>query len=599
MRGDDLSSGGNGNEGQHPTRQYDAAPQYMPEPEPEGLTLRDYIAVIWRRKWIILLVIVVATASAFAFSHLQPKKYRASATMFYKQQINLSDPLTSSYTNVPLLDREMATISDFMAGPVLQARAKKILQDKNVDTAAGYAITADAQATRSSTTYSTSGSNVVVVSGNSTDPGLAAAAANAYTDAFIAWDAEQSHSQIVQAISVIKSQLAKYNSKSPAVQLSTDYIMLKQRWQDLLILKDTTSGSFQTLAQASVPTAPFAPKPLRSAILGFAVGLFAAIGLAFLLEQFDTRVRRPDEIAQILRQPIIGRVPRISKKLLGDGALVTLRHPDSQVAEAFRMVRTNLDFMAVDADVRSIVVTSSIQGEGKSVTVANLAVSMAKAGKKVVVVDGDLRRPRMHKYFNLENEHGVSTVVTGKDALVAALQRVALEPPADGADSADFAAWAKGVDARSHLYVLTSGPTPPNPGEMVGARRFDAIIQELVTEADVVLIDSPAMLAVGDTSVLAARVDGLVYLVDLQAIKKPQLMTAAVQLRRLPVQMLGAVVRMTGAKGGRYYYDSSYGYYGDSYSDDGGRTKLRRRRETDRKPAAQAGATTAQGQTKA
>jgi Mrp family chromosome partitioning ATPase/capsular polysaccharide biosynthesis protein len=601
MRGDDLSSGGNGSEGQPLTRQYDAAPQYMPDPEPEGLSLRDYIVVIWRRKWIVLLVVVVATAAAFYFSNRQEKQYKASGTMFYKQQINLSNPLTSSYTDVAAQDREMATIGDFMAGPVLRERAQKIFQQKQIDTAAGYSIAAAQQTTNAAGgSISTTGSNVVVVTGESTDSRLASAAANAYTEAFIAWDADQSRKQIADAVRVIQGQLARYNGVSKAVlQASADYIMLTQRLLDLQTLEKTTTGSFQVLAPASVPTAPFAPKPLRSAILGFAVGLFAAIGLAFLLEQFDTRVRRPEQIAQILRQPILGRVPRISKKLLGESALVTMQHPDGLAAEAFRMVRTNLDFMAVDADVRSLVVTSAMMGEGKSVTVANLAITMALAGKKVIVVDADLRRPRMHSYFGLENERGVSTVVTGRHRLFHALQPVAVEPPVNGANGADFEAWAKGADSRSRLYVLTSGPKPPNPGEIVAARRFDAMLQELITEADIVLVDSPAMLAVGDASEIAARVDGLVFLVDMHVIKQPQLMTVAQQLRRLPVKMLGTVVRMQGGSGSRYYYYSSGHYYGYSYTDDGRRVKERRSRETDRKPAPEAGGRPAQEQTKA
>lgn len=601
MRGDSLSSGGNGSGGQPPTRQYDAAPQYLADPEPEGLTPRDYMAVIWRRKWIILLVVVVATASAFYFSYRQPKQYRAIATMFYKQQINLSDPLTTSYTNVSLLDREMATINDLMASPDLQQGAQKIFQAANVNTAAGYSVSAAEQATHSGSSgnNSTTGSNVVAVTGDSPDPGLAAAAANTYMKAFIAWDADQSRLQITQAIRVINIQLATYKGKGKAVQFTTDYVMLKQRLQDLKILKGTTTGSFQELTSASVPKAPYAPNPLRNALLGFGIALFAGIGLAYLLEQFDTRVRRPEQIAQILRQPILGRVPRIDSKLLGESALVALRHPDGLVAEAFRMVRTNLDFMAVDADVRSLVVTSSMLGEGKSVTVANLAVTMALAGKKVIVVDGDLRRPRMHTYFGLENKVGVSTVVTGRDRLVNALQPVAVEPLVDGADDGDFETWATGVDARSRLYVLTSGPMPPNPGEIVAARRFDAILQELITKADVVLVDSPAMLAVGDTSAIAARVDGLVFLVDMHVIKQPQLVTAAEQLRRLPVKMLGTVVRMQGTKGSRYYYYSPDRYYDHSYTSDGRRVKQRRPGETDRKPAPEAGIAPAQEHTKA
>lgn len=554
--------------------------RHMPEHQPEGLTLRDYIAVVWRRKWVILLVLAVATVSAFFFSYRQTKQFSTSASIIYERQIDLANPLTGqSYMDTQAVDREMAGISDVMASPDMQRRATDYLKAENVDTSADFTVTATPQSDTSSSS-SNSASNVVMVTADSTDAALTARAANAYAETFVEWSKERQKTQIGKAIDVIEAQLNQYQG---AAQESADYVLLNQRLQDLQILEATATGNYRVLVPASVPEAPYAPQPLRSAILGFAVGLFAGIGLAFLLEQFDNRVRRPDEVATILRQPVLGRVPRISSKILGESALVTLRHPDGQVAEAFRMVRTNLEFMAVDNEIRSLLITSSMKGEGKSVAVANLAVTMAMAGKKVVVVDGDLRRPRQHSYFGIGNEAGVSTVTAGKTKLFESLVPIEVAPPMSGTTSADFTEWAHGSDALSRLYVLPSGPIPPNPGEIVASRRFDAIIQTLVTEADLVIVDSPAMLAVGDTSALAAKVDGLVFLVDMQLAKRPQLITAADQLLRLPTKMLGTVVRTYGPSSSRYYY-SPY-YYRYSYAEDGQQTKLRRRK-TDRVPAA-------------
>jgi len=254
-----------------------------------------------------------------------------------------------------------------------------------------------------------------------------------------------------------------------------------------------------------------------------------------------------------------------------------LRQPDGHISEAFRMVRTNLDFMAVDGDIKSIVLTSCVMGEGKSVAVANLAVSMALAGKKVIVVDGDLRRPRMAKYFDLPTDKGVSTVATGQHTLAESIYPVAAEGPADGKLPEDFATWAKGTGALSRPYVLPSGPIPPNPGEIVTGRRFSAMLDELAEEADILLVDSPAMLAVGDTSAIASKVDGLVFLVDIDMVKRPHLMSAAEQLYRLPVRLLGTVARVHHKRGSRYQYDSPY-YYGYTYKEDGRKVKDRRRR---------------------
>ena len=216
-------------------------------------------------------------------------------------------------------------------------------------------------------------------------------------------------------------------------------------------------------------------------------------------------------------------------------------------------------------------VTSCVQGEGKSVAVANLAVSMALAGKKVIVVDGDLRRPRQHQYFGLRNEIGVSTLITGQTNLAQSLQAVEVAGSGPGESAADFAAWSRGTEARQHLYVLTSGPLPPNPGEIVAAKRFAATIERLQREADLVIVDSPAMLPVGDASAIASSVGGLVFLVDMHLVKRPQLVQAAAQLRRLPCRLLGTVVRSDGRAGGRYgYYGAEYAY---GYGESSGKTK--------------------------
>jgi Mrp family chromosome partitioning ATPase/capsular polysaccharide biosynthesis protein len=558
-------------------------PHYPGGPEREGLTLRDYLAVIWRRKWVIALVMVVATSSAYYYSSRQAKKYSADSTIIYKQQLDLANPLDSSSTDVTGLDREMASINDLLVSPDLQKRVRTLLEKANVSTSAGYKVTAAQQSTDAGSNNTNSGSNVVVFTGDSKSPVLAAAGANAAAQAFVDWNQQLQRNQISRAIPVLQGQLAEY--QTPLSKQTTDYIMLKQRLQDLQILQATANGNYQLLAPASVPITPYAPNPLRSGILGFGLGLFAGIGLAFLLEQFDTRVRRPDDVAAILRQPILGRLPRISSKLLGESALITMRHPEGHVAEAFRMIRTNLEFMAVDNEIGSLLVTSCMKSEGKSVAVANLAISMALAGKKVVVVDADMRRPRQHMLFGIDNARGLSTVATGRTDLMDSMVRVDVSPVRDGAgaakagaNGADFAAWVRGPEASSRLYVLPSGPIPPNPGEIVASKRFQGIIESLEAEADLVIIDTPAMLAVGDTSTIAARVDGVVFLVDLRSSKKPQLHTAADQLFRLPTKMLGTIVRMNGTRGSRYYYYSPHYYYQYSYTEDGQKQMEKRRR---------------------
>ncbi len=264
---------------------------------------------------------------------------------------------------------------------------------------------------------------------------------------------------------------------------------------------------------------------------------------------------------------MLARVPRLSREQMKSPHLVTIEHPADPVAESFRLLRTNLAFMDVDGTAKSLLVTSSLQGEGKSVTVANLAVTLALAGKKVIVVDADLRRPRQHKLFGLKNVVGASNIGAPDPDLVAMLQSVQVVSPDGDGSQADFTSWASGHGAVTRLWVLTSGPIPPNPGEIVASQKFSTMLATLRDECDVLLIDSPAMLAVGDTAALASEVDGLIFLVDMEKARRPVIQAAADQLYRLPCAMMGIVVRSpAGSSRDKYYYTSHYRYSADASS---------------------------------
>ena len=582
------SPGGDARTGYNP-----GPPRNLGDPESEGLTLHGYLNVLWRRKWVVLLIVAITTTSAFFFANRQPRQYSATATIIYDVMgVSSGAATTSGYYSVYDRDVMMNAVNDLLQSPELVELTGDILKEKGYDVSS-FSVSA---ARRGGSSGSVSTESIVTVTAGGTDPELAAATANAAAEAFVEWGTSRVRRQLERSILLIRERLSSFDEKTKGTE---DYALLKQRIEDLRVLRDTASGGFRVLLPAKVPTVPYAPNPPRSAAVGFLVGVVAALCLAFLLELFDTRIRRPDDVARILRQPILGRIPRISSRLLGDSSLVTMKHPEGHIAESFRMVRTNLEFMAVDYDIRSFLVTSCMKGEGKSVAVANLAISLALAGKRIVVIDADLRRPRQHKLFGLDNEEGVSTVATGRTTLAQAMVSVNVTPTqdddgaakaaAEGAD-VDFEDWAGGPDSVARLYVLPSGPIPPNPGEIVSSKRFTAIVEALEAQADIVIVDTPAMLAVGDTSAIAARVDGIVFLVDLKRIRRPQLITALEQLQRLPSRMIGAVVRMDASRGSHYYY-SPYYYYRYSYTEDGQKSRVRKRsggRSGGSKPAAAA-----------
>lgn len=215
--------------------------------------------------------------------------------------------------------------------------------------------------------------------------------------------------------------------------------------------------------------------------------------------------------------------------------LITLTQPRSAAAEAYRTLRTSLEFSSLDRPLRSLVVTSSSPDEGKSTTVANLAVALAQAGRRTVVVDADLRRPSLHSLFGLPNTAGLTSMMLDEAATA--------QPPYQAGPVAG-------------LRALTSGPLPPNPAELLASRRFDEILARLIQDADIVLFDAPPLMAVSDAAVLAARVDGVILVVQAEKTKREAVQRAKKMLERVNAHLVGAVLTEVKGERGLAYYGS-------------------------------------------
>ncbi len=551
----------------------------MDSAKTEGLGLRDYVAVLRRRLWVIVVVTLVVTLAAFFLAWRHTPQYEASTQLLYEQQINVADPLSgTSGVDTNALALEVDNMGTLVNSPEVRTIAVQLAPSL---ASAQYGVTAEPKTgtSQSSGTVTVSGATVTA---QSPKAAVAALAANTYAQAIIQLRQEHERASIQQAIKVIQDELQAYNTA--ALRQSADYILLQQRRHDLKILSATVTGDFTVVTPAAAPSAPFSPRPLRSGVLGFGVGLFVGIGLAFLLQQFDNSVQSREEVSQLLRLPLLGQIPVLSKSAVADGHVVTLEDPGSQGAEAFRMVRSNLEFLTVDGGYSTIMLTSCVQGEGKTLTLCNLAVTLALAGKRVVVVDCDLRRPRVHRVFDLPNKVGVSTVVSGQSKLVGSLQSVVVNPAVASAHDGsgmehavapaklDFGAEGLGQPVNGarpvSMYVLTSGPMPPNPGEVCASRGLATMLSHLGGQPDVVLIDTPAMLAVGDTAALANKVDGLLFLVDMHVSKRSTLHEAMDRLEQMPCRKLGLIVARQHRGDG---YDSYPHYY--AYGADGQRRR--------------------------
>jgi len=307
---------------------------------------------------------------------------------------------------------------------------------------------------------------------------------------------------------------------------------------------------------------------VRNGILGLALGLMLGIGLAFLWEALDTRVRSAEEISERLGLPLLARLPAPPRQMRKDERLVMLAEPRGDQAEAFRMLRTNLEFVRLGHDIRTIMVTSAVEQEGKSTTVANLAVALARAGQRVALVDLDLRRPFLDHFFDLRYRPGLTQVALSQTQLDDALIPIAITDagdrrprPANTNGNGDATASSAASLATGGLRVLVSGPLPPNAGEFVGSEALAHILGELRDRFDTILVDAPPMLQVGDPLALSAHVDALFVVSRMNVVRRPMLNEMNRLLETAPCRKLGFV--LTGAEaedgygyGGGYYYGS-------------------------------------------
>ena len=517
---------------------------------------------MWGRAWLVMIIVGVGTATAFVLANAQTPMYTASARLMYVQPADISDPTSGgSSINVDTLVLQLQSVGSAIQDPVVRERAKSGLS--LADKQAGYTVTTTVVAPQGNSNASAFADSTLITV-ESTSPAASARIANAYAAAVIALRKEGEQARYRAAQRVIQNQIDIFTTAQS--KLSADYVTLVQQLRNLQIAEATATGEFQVVVPATPPAAPSSPKPMRSAALGFGAGLLVGIGIAFLMGRFDTRMHTHREIAQVLGLPVVGRVPRIDRRTLNDTGLVSLAAPDGHVSEALRILRTNLDWAGIDDDLSSLLFTSSVKGEGKTLTVCNLAVTLARAGKSVIVVDADLRNPQVHRVFGLRNATGLTSVALGRLKLADAIQEfvppsrvllstgpaIAPERRHTGADPTT--SWA------GNLRVLTSGPLPPDPGEMVASRKIASIFQELANgQAAYLLVDAPPILGFGDAAALSASVDGLLMVVNAHKTRRPTLVEAREQLEALPCRKVGAIVvgqRVDQAS----HYAYGYGY---------------------------------------
>jgi capsular exopolysaccharide synthesis family protein len=451
--------------------------------------LRDYITVL-RKGWVLILVLaLIGVAAAAGYSLLKKPLYSTSAQVFVSTQTSGSaSDLAQGNT---FTQQRVLTYSNLVTTPIVLL---PVISSLKLD------MTTDQLAGMISSTAPTS-TTLIAITVEGTNPVQAADIANA---------ASQSLTNVVQNIEATDAD-------------------------------GQSTVKLTRVKQADVPSKPISPNVPVNVALGLLVGLALGVGIAVLRETLDNRVRTELDVEKISEKPVVGGIAFDSKA--SERPLIVQVDPRSPRAESFRTLRTNLQFLDLGTGSRTFVMTSSMQSEGKSTTVANLAIALDSAGFRVILIDADLRRPRVAEYMEVEGNAGLTDVLIGR----AELEDVA-HP------------WGRG-----NLVVLPAGPIPPNPSELLGSRAMQDLIERLEGEFDYVLFDAPPLLPVTDAAILSKKASGAILAVASGKTHKGQLAAAVASLENVGAPIAGFVITMMPVKGpgaygyGRYGYGYGYG----------------------------------------
>ena len=337
------------------------------------------------------------------------------------------------------------------------------------------------------------------------------------------------------------------NLQGRVLSMQRIYDDLQQQYQITRIEQSVDGGKVQLLDKAGVPGWPVSPNRRRDVMLAAALGLLLGILLAVMLDRLDNSIRSPEEVREQLDVNVLGMIPviRVDQDQLRNATdqplerLVTHADPRSVVAESYRSLRTNLAFARASQDVRSIVLTSPGPADGKSTTVANLAITFAQQGQRTLLIDADLRRAVLDKTFSVPRSPGLTELIIGSVALDEAVHETQVP----------------------NLFVMGSGQFPPNPSELLGSSAMREILAEAKTKFDVILFDSPPLLAVTDAAVLSTLVDGTVLVVRMGSTARDAARLAIARLRQVHARVLGALLNDVRMRGPGYYGGYGYQYY--------------------------------------
>ena len=493
------------------------------------MELRQYLAVIARRKWIIILTTIGMTLIAAILTYLATPQYISSTTL-----------RVATVTNIDYTQLLMNTYARIATSGTVKSELTQRLElvDPPV-------VSVDL----------VPGTELMIITAEATDPALAQAVANTSAEILAAQSREiysgsgQTTTEILaaqlaqaeQELAAARTQYDQLLASSPrdetAIDAVNQSIALKERtyatlidqYESARVNEALLANSVSVVEPAYLPTHPSKPRVLLNMVLGVMSGLILGLILAFVAENLDTKLYTTEQVEAATQARTVGKIPASNDDL----QIARISNGHYPQLEAFRRLRTNLLPLDMANDSVIAMVTSAQRAEGKSTVAANLAVTIAQSGRRVIIVDCDMRLPTVHKVFGLPNKRGLTSVLTKEVSLEEAI-----------------------VDTSfPRLNALTSGPLPPNPTELLGSPQMASLLKDLGEGFDVVLLDTPALLSVADAAVLAPVVDRIVWVVALAQTRRDDAQTVRRQLMTVDGETIVVVINRAGS-------DSDYTAYG-------------------------------------
>lgn len=505
------------------------------------LSLGDYLAIL-RRRWLLVAAgLLAAIVVGVLWSLLQSPRFASTATVLISSGsvTEVFDPVTGEARGARAITNE----ARFAESDQVRDAAERKLEDLGITKAEEiYSVAADESAD----------ADELRIRATSATANGAALVAQTYAETYIELRRQLVVQEYLDTASVIQDRIEEVQTQLDVIgdadtaqrrALEAQLVSFSTVLSSLDVTAELGGGSRQVIGRARIPSQPFSPQTGRNVVLAVALGLFAGTGLALLVDSLDQSITGKDDLeAATPGVPNLAVVPTVRDwRERSATRIESIQSPQSRTAESYRTLRTALEFASIDREVRILQVTSANPGEGKTTTAVNLAVSVARAGRTVILVDADLRKPRVHSFFDLPVEPGLTNAILGQ--VTAAELGHLIER-----------------DAGS-LSAVPSGPLPPGPSELLGSARTAAVLAELSDLADLVIVDSAPVLPVSDAIVLARKADATLLVANGSRTSAPELEAAVDLLGQVDATIIGTVLnQVKRGAGDGYGYGYGYGF---------------------------------------